>query len=303
MTGLGTSMMPSLDRNGDNQSIRSGYSLGSAGQGAVIKHPDMHGPGLNASIVETVSAWFSNGQVTKSVVIGEVALAHNALGAPAKTETICLDNFSVLEKVAPNPLFIHEVAGKSGEYTVDSAQLARTAVAFKYQVHLDEAQLSAHAPVILAPVWKVEATQSSVILSYSLNSAFASRSITLHNVILMINVENARATSCMSKPAGIFSREKNMIYWKLGEVKLDESSGVQKLLARFATEGEAEPGAVQARWEMAGEGVGGSGLGVSVGGGARAGEADPFADGEANTGTHGEVQVQRKIVSGKYLAH
>jgi hypothetical protein len=43
--------------------------------GAMVKHPEMHQPGFNASIVETVSAWFQHGQVTKAIVIGELALA------------------------------------------------------------------------------------------------------------------------------------------------------------------------------------------------------------------------------------
>lgn len=57
----------------DTQSVRSSRSLGS---NAGVKHPDMHQPGLNASIIETVSAYIENGEVKTAAVIGEVALVH-----------------------------------------------------------------------------------------------------------------------------------------------------------------------------------------------------------------------------------
>ena len=68
----------------DTQSIRSGTSFGagsSYGGIARLTHPDMHGPeygpGLHASIIETVSAVFQDG-VAKSVkVTGEIAMVYN----------------------------------------------------------------------------------------------------------------------------------------------------------------------------------------------------------------------------------
>lgn len=57
----------------DTQSIRSARSMTG---GSVIKHPDMHQPGLNSSIVETVSASFENGEIKTGTVNGEVAFAY-----------------------------------------------------------------------------------------------------------------------------------------------------------------------------------------------------------------------------------
>lgn len=58
----------------DTQSVRSATSLGGMAHG---KHPDLTGPGLNSSIVETVSASFED-SVLKSVKIsGEIAFAYN----------------------------------------------------------------------------------------------------------------------------------------------------------------------------------------------------------------------------------
>ena len=296
----------------DAQSIRSAHSLNSL-TNTVLRHPEMHENGLNASIIETVSASFSQGQVTRAVVVGEVALAHiSADGQPAsRSENVRLDNFPVLEKVAPNPTFIAAAPTGSGEYKVDTSQIAKTQVAFKYQVHLDDNMLASHVPMLLNPIWRIEANQTSIILQYSFNSAFASsggRSVSLKNVFIYVNVEGAKATSCQSKPAGTFRRERSMIYWNLGTITLDSyAPAPQKLLARFSTEGEARAGSTEARWEISGEdAVGlGSGLGLSQqpnSGGEESG-SDPFADGGTSPGLGErwkEVPMTRKIVSGKY---
>lgn len=299
----------------DAQSVRSSHSLSTLAPNAV-RHADLHQAGLGASVVETISAWFSNGQVTKAVVVGELALAHNPTGTASSpaTESIRLENFPVLEKVAPNPIFITEIPSKTGEYNVNLSQISRTTVAFKYQVHLEDASLAAHAPMALTPSWKVEPTQASVIVSYDFNPAFASaakRSVSLKNVVIMISVENSRALSCQSKPVGTFSKEKSMIYWKLGDITLDGyAAAPQKLLARFATESEAKPGSVEVRWEISGGDAMGLGSGLSLShlsqsGSAREEGADPFADEGAATSRSTlwkEVPLTRKLVSGKYMA-
>ncbi len=276
------------------------------------KHPEMTQPGLNASVVETVSACFSLGQVTKATMIGELAIVYNALeSSPAAlSENIRLENFPVLEKVAPNPSFVTQIPSKSGEYVVNLSQVSRTAVAFKYQVHLENSNLAAHAPVIITPSWKIEAKQTSVIVSYAFNPAFVSptgRSVKLKNVAVVINLENTKTLSCLSKPVGNFSKEKSLIYWKLGDITLDGyAEAPQKLLARFSTESEGKPGSVEARWEISGEAAAGlgSGLGLSQSGTLKEEKSpDPFAD-ESTAGSPigawKEVKVQRKIVSGSY---
>lgn len=110
----------------------------------------------------------------------------------------------------------------------------------------------------------------------------------------------------MSKPVGTFSKERNCIFWQLGDVVLNAAGGggVQKLLARFITEGsEGRQGKVEARWDVHGEGAGalGSGLGISVRGG-DGGEDDPFSDDEAKEGNWKSVQGIRKVTAGTYQA-
>ncbi|KAL8713629.1 MAG: hypothetical protein Q9225_006740 [Loekoesia sp. 1 TL-2023] len=311
--GKASSLSSDAPQGSDAHSIRSAHSMNSLVQTAA-KHPEMTEPGLNASVVETVSAWFSSGQVTKAVVIGELALAHNASETTpaASTETIRLENFPVLEKVAPNPSFVTQTPSRSGEYSVNLGQMSRTAVAFKYQVHLEESNLAAHAPVIITPSWKIEPKQTSVIVTYAFNPAFvspAARSVTMKSVVVVVNLDSTKAQSCQSKPVGSFSKEKSLIYWKLGDVTLDGYADTpQKLLARFSTEMEGKPGSVEARWEISGEAAAGlgSGLGLSRSGTLKdEGSPDPFADESAAaspTGAWKEVKVHRKIVSGKYIA-
>jgi hypothetical protein len=62
----------------DTTSIRSGHSLGNH---VVAKHADMHQPGLNASIIETVSATLENGEIKTAKIGGEIALAYNKVDA------------------------------------------------------------------------------------------------------------------------------------------------------------------------------------------------------------------------------
>ncbi|KAL8665527.1 MAG: hypothetical protein Q9202_002232 [Teloschistes flavicans] len=340
-SGKANSLSSEPIQGSDAHSIRSAHSVSSLAQTAAAKHPEMTEPGLNASVVETVSAWFSAGQVTRAVVIGELALSHNDDSSnndnanASTTETIRLENFPVLEKVAPNPTFITPVPSRSGEYNVNLAHISSssssssapsTAVAFKYQVHLDPPNLAAHAPVVLTPTWKLEPAQASVIVSYAFNPAFvspAARSVTLRNVVVLIHLDAAtRATNCLSKPVGHFSRDKGVVFWRFDEVALDGyAEGGQKLLARFSLEegGERAAGSVEARWEIGGDAAGGlgSGLGLAVKedagvGSLGGGGSDPFADesaaggnavvGGAAAGSWKEVRVQRKIVSGKYVA-
>ncbi|MCJ1310278.1 hypothetical protein MMC25_003940 [Agyrium rufum] len=317
-------------RGSDAQSIKSAHSVGSVTSNPV-RHPQMHEPGLNASIVETVSAWFSGGNVTKAVVIGEVALAHNpppsddasSPSSSSESETIRLENFPVLEKVAPNPMFITQVPSKSGEYSVNTSHVShQAAVAFKYQVHLDEENLAIYAPMTLTANWKIESRQASVIVSYAFNPAFTmasslgvdkSKVVSLQNVYIALSIENTRASSCLSKPVGSFSKEKNLIYWKLGDVSLsspDNGGQPQKLLARFATDGEAKPGSAEAKWEISGEAAVGLGSGLSVSqvmdGGPKEAATDPFADESVvpptSASAYKEVASVKKLLSGKYVA-
>lgn len=313
--GLASPPVPGAHQGSDAQSIRSAHSVTSLASPATALHPQMHQPGLNASIIETVSATFETTQVIKAAVIGELALQHlpSETASPSGTDNIRLENFPVLEKVAPNPVFIKQMPSKSGEYSVSLSQVTRPSVAFKYQVHLEDTNPAAHAPISITPSWKIEPSQASVILTYAFNPAFVSparRSVSLKNVVVVIPLENAKALSCQSKPLGIFAKERSLVYWKLGDMTLDGyAEAPQKLLARFSTDSEAKPGNVEVRWEISGEAAAGLGSGLSLSqmaGAREEGGSDPFADegtSASSPGSWKEVPVTRKIMSGRYITN
>ena len=70
----------------DTTSIRSGHSLANH---AVAKHADLHQPGLNASIIETVSATLENGEIKTAKISGEIALAYNKAEAEDSSSKLC----------------------------------------------------------------------------------------------------------------------------------------------------------------------------------------------------------------------
>ena len=300
-----------FDNAADSNSIRSGRSLSSSTSQGASKHPvELTSPGINASSIETVSAWFEHGLCTRSVVIGEVGLAYNPVSAAlsSQQESIRLEGFEKLEKVAPNPAFISD-SGIKGEYTVTTSHLQRMNVAFKYQVAAATGSNAGElAPLLLTTSWKISQGNAMCILSYSLNPAFTlhagTSSVELKNVnlILQLGTDGAKATSCMSKPVGTFDRTRNIIYWALGDIALSAGGAPTKLLAKFGTgEGEAKQGHVEAKWEVVG-GVG-SGLDVVVKDEAENGEADPFADERASTeAVWKSVGGSRKLCGGTYHA-
>lgn len=317
----------------DTTSVRSGHTM--HGHGPSI-HPELHEPGLNASIIETVNAWFSEGNPTKSSVLGELALAHNPMpGAPADNLRIRLDNFPILEKVAANPSFVHEPSkdgaeDKRGEYDIQLGSISRPipTVAFKYQLHLDPTNHSAYCPVIFKPAWNLQENQASAIIFYTLNPSFTSAttsSITLQNVVLTVGLDIAaedeitkeprdsvaHATSAVMYPntGATFRRKTSTVVWKIPEleVKAPGSGGEDgKFLVRFSTSTPGpRKGNVEAKFELRTTETG-SRLGISRAP-AHAGpkEINPFADeGKPATPVPSweEVPTSRKLVAGKYVS-
>lgn len=180
---LGTGTIPEDHPLGsDTQSIHSAHSMAIAPH-----HQEMHNPGLNASIVETVNTWFSDTGVTRSFVIGEIALAYihppsSSTAAPAN-ETVRLQNFHQLEKCAQNPTFVtpsnttEDQTQQPGTYNIALSSISRPIpiIAFKYQLHLPETSptLSTYSPLLITQAWQIVEGQASVICLYSLNPAFA----------------------------------------------------------------------------------------------------------------------------------
>lgn len=322
----------------DTTSVHSSHTLHSI-SGPVI-HPELHEPGLNASIIETVSSWFAEGTVTKSFVVGELALAYNGAFEAQQMSTVRLDNFPILEKVAANPHFVTDAASKTdddrrGEYTVALSSINRPAptVAFKYQIHISPEDQSRYSPIILKPAWNIQEFQASVIIAYSLNESFVSstplESIVLKNVLITVGLdlspeedpttkqprEVARATGAMMYPdtGASFRRKQSAVVWKLPELEI-KAGADNKFLARFTTATSwPRRGKVDARFEYQTADAAAR-LGISAaassppssGGAQEAESSNPFADEspspEKEKTTWTPVPTVRKLVTGKYTA-
>lgn len=320
----------------DSTSIRSGHTLHNV-PGALV-HPELHEPGLNSSIIETINAWFSEGTVTRSFVVGELALAYNPVpDSPSGSARVRLDNFQVLEKVAANPNFVSEAPSdrdkehadeKRGEYTVLLPSISRPAptVAFKYQVHIDQSNTSAYCPVIFKPVWNLEEFQASAIIFYSLNPEFTSatpvESITLRNLFLTVNLDTspadqtsesrevAHATNAVMYPntGATFRRKHSAVIWKLPELEVKGGED-DKFLVRFSTSSSwPKKGKVEAKFDLHATPAS-STLGISAASMESQREPDPFADEdsraespETQQTTWKEVPTARKLVAGKYVS-
>ena len=304
----------------DTTSIRSGHTLQNA-QGALV-HPEFHQPGLNASIIETVNAWFSEGAVTRSFVVGELALANcPGLDSSSESTRVRLENFHMLEKVAANPHFVNEaptgkgkeqVDEKRGEYTVLLPSISRPTptVAFKYQVHTDQSNTGAYCPVVFKPAWNMEEFQASAILFYSLNPEFASAtqvdSIVLKNLALTVNLDTspedettkeprevAYATNAVMYPntGAAFRRKHSAVTWRLPELEVKAGED-GKFLVRFSTSSSwPKRGKVEAKFDVQITQASGR-LGISTAEESAESPqkgADPFADEDSGAQTP-EVQ-------------
>lgn len=320
----------------DTASIRSSHTLQSVS--ASGSHPEITEPGLGASIVEMVTAWFTDGQATKSSVVGELALAYNPVDSVVSNswEPVRLENFHVLEKVAANPAFVAETKqsvsdnyldDKKGEYAISLQQIARPipTVAFKYQVHLTLSNLSNYCPVIFTPIWNMEERQASVIINYSTNPHFVSASpsqLTLKNFVLTVHLdltpeedettkqprEVARAVSAAMYPntGASFRRKLSAVTWKIPS--FDVTPGVDgRFLARFLT---AVPGPKKGKVEAKFDVLDGPADGrLAIAGKATTNGAgdDPFADESIHAESTDkaawkELPTKRKLSAVRYIS-
>ncbi|KAI2624419.1 Muniscin C-terminal mu homology domain-containing protein [Hypoxylon sp. NC1633] len=306
----------SIAGTSDTQSIRSGNSLSSI---VHPKHPEMHEPGLNTSVLETVSATFENGEVKAVKVNGEIAFSYNATDASTLPShlPIRINNFPSLEVVGPNRIFVtNDTVDHSDQFTLDLSHIHKTSVGFSYRLHMDSDVPSAeNVPVLLSPAWKSQGDKLGLILQYKLNPAFKFQNpdsgVQIHNLVLSVTYEG-KASGAQTKPSGTHLKEKHLVYWRLGDVTLSPDSDWQKIVCRIIGDQgvEPQPGTVEARWEVSlPEAIEGANA-ISVsrfeegkGKEVELSEDDPFADDTTSEeGKWIDLPAVRKLVSGKYVA-
>ncbi|KAH7146320.1 Muniscin C-terminal mu homology domain-containing protein [Dactylonectria macrodidyma] len=302
----------SIAATSDTQSVRSGNSLGSL---VHPKHPDMTGPGLNSSIIETVSAVFEGGVVKSCSIAGEVAFVNNPSdsGEVKDYETIRINNFAALERIGPNRIFVQNSSpDQQDQFSLDVSHLTKTSTAFSYRLVAEDSEsLGQHAPLLLKLAWKPQGDKLGLLLQYHLNPACKIPApVTLHNVVFVVTYDG-RANGAQTKPSGTHLKDKHLVYWRIGDITLTEVP--QKIVCRMiGADGVApNPGHVEARWEYIGSGdeVIGSGISISKldegkGKVKELSDDDPFADDTLTTSSQEpqwvDVPVVRKLIGGKY---
>lgn len=265
------------------------------------------GPGLRASITETVNVIFAGRDVQRIMVVGEVAVSLRDIGTTEPLH-LRLDSFEQLEKAAPNPAFLQPLgADKPGEYRLDVAALlaqggasgAAQATLLKYQLHVSESRQREYIPLDVTAQWRCEAHQTSFLCNYAANPASRlaqpagaddAGTATLQDLSFVVSVQPSNVTGQMSKPVGVWSAEHKRMYWRIADDVPLASAESNKVLGRFQVDAPSTPGPVQVRWRVAGRTI--SALGVSVvGDSGVAPSALRFED------------VARSTSSGKYVAN
>jgi len=192
---------------------------------------------------------------------------------------------------------------------------AKPSVAFTYKVHIDEGAKK-EGPLLLRSAWKPQGDKLGLVIEYSLNPAWGTDPVLFHNLSLVATYTSVKATACQTKPTGTHLKEKSLVYWRLGDLTLDQAW--HKVICRFTgSDGAApEPGQIDARWEIHNTASShGSGISISRLAASKGKEkekedsSDPFADDSisgfmnpAGLEKWIELETSRKLVSGKYEA-
>ncbi|KAF4948619.1 hypothetical protein FGADI_9523 [Fusarium gaditjirri] len=301
----------SIAGTSDTQSVRSGNSLGGLNH---PQHAHMTAPGLNTSIIESVSATFEDGLVKSTTITGEVAFVNNPSdsGDAKSYETIRINNFSALERIGPNRIFVQNSSpDHNDQFNLDVSHLTKNATAFSYRVFSEDSEtptLGEHAPLSIKPAWKPQGDKLGLLLQYQLNPlSKLTAPVTLHNVVIVATYEG-KSSGAQTKPVGTHLKDKHLVYWRIGDLTL--TTEPHKIVCRIigAEGAEPKPGHIEARWEFTatGDQVIGSGISISrldegKGKGKDVSEDDPFADDTASTEHKWvDVPIARKLVSGKY---
>jgi len=305
----------------DTTSIYSSRSLSGP-----TNHADLHDSGLNASILETVHSWFTDSGVSKAFVLGEIAFAYNPTGATdAEHETIRLQHFELLDKVAANPIYLTQTKSggtalteeHAGTYTIATSPIRRPSplVGLKYQLHLEDTNMAQYSPVLVTPAWQIVEGQVSVIVLYSLNPLFGSDPVILKNVVISVNLDTSgdgKAVSAMMSPTpgASFKRKTSAVVWKLNEFTVKPVQ--ERLLIRFVTQGGlAKKGTVELKFEIPGRVASAIGVEKISPPSDKEKEVDPFADdggeGSSARGSADEkrwelLSARKRLVTGRYTA-
>ncbi|CAI2164398.1 12077_t:CDS:10 [Funneliformis geosporum] len=213
--------------------------------------------GLRASIFETVNIMSKSGEVTKILVTGEISLQYNfpTVRDHSHSVRIRIDNFETLEKSAPNTSYLRPAPGLVGLYDIDTCLLSlaggTSVVVMKYQVHIDPESKNIYVPLQVIPHWKCESNLTSLAVSYQVNPECKLKG-NLSELSFIVPVDGEVGT-VQSKPTGVWSMEKQRIYWQVDDVDLSTPPERKRILARFETGKASNPAPAAVRFLCKGQ--------------------------------------------------
>ncbi|RIA99068.1 Muniscin C-terminal mu homology domain-containing protein [Glomus cerebriforme] len=213
--------------------------------------------GLRASIFETVNIMSKSGEVTKILVTGEIKIQYNfpTIRDHSHPIRIRIKNFETLEKSAPNTSYLRSVPDYVDQFDIDTGLLSLAGgtivTVMKYQVHIDPESKNTYLPLQVIPHWKCESNLTSLAISYQVNSE-CKLTGNLSELSFIAPV-NGQVGNVQSKPSGVWSMEKQRMYWQVDDINLSLPSERKRILARFETEKASNPAPVAARFLCKGQ--------------------------------------------------
>ncbi|KAI8583132.1 hypothetical protein K450DRAFT_224366 [Umbelopsis ramanniana AG] len=218
-------------------------------------------PRVTVNIAETVHVLTRSGEVTKSVVTGEISLTYQRpTQTPSKPLCIKLINIDHIERLAPNPSYISSVDGHNGVFQLNVDMFSKVAgnpvVSLKYQIKMDGPSAASVAPLIVRPIWKLEDSKSMLLVKYNGSAqglSIGEGNITLENVSFLASVDGG-VTSAQSMPACVWSMERQKILWNLNNLSIsaNEEQEEKKLMAKFDTQSKGTPQAIAVKFTSPG---------------------------------------------------
>ncbi|KAI8586550.1 Muniscin C-terminal mu homology domain-containing protein [Geranomyces variabilis] len=217
---------------------------------------------ISATIAEQVNVLIRGNEVEKLLLMGELSIGSATSFADldnTKPFHFTIVNFEALAQAVPNETFCRVSSpDRPDRFECDPKALKLTALqavpVIKYQVRITDA--TKIAPLMVYPIWKCEAAQTSLLLQYQLNPSLSTSgsNIELADVSFLVPVEGGGELGrVQTKPSGIWNADRKAILWKIGQVGSEGAEEPHKLLARIESSEPCRPGStVAVRFTCAG---------------------------------------------------
>eukprot|EP00842_Homolaphlyctis_polyrhiza_P007057 jgi/Hompol1/940/HPOL_004132-RA len=180
---------------------------------------------FEASIQEIINVLQVDGAVDKILITGEISFqAKGVLPAHVPVNTVAhlhIHRSESLGQIVPNETFIiASPTGQSGHYTINLSAVAAlgnaTVQLFKYLV-LTELP-GEFSPLAIKPLWKIEDTQSSLLLMVETNKELLRR-LEVQDLVITAPIQGGGEIGAVqTKPVGAWDLDKRCIQWHLSDL-------------------------------------------------------------------------------------